>query len=72
MPETWHDCNGKIGRHLRYVPKGITGKAGRGGSSSDIDSKQVWALTIIVNYQGEYLLVKFCPICGEKLENFDV
>lgn len=54
--DAWHDCDGKIGKLLRFV------------TSCDEPARRYWSLLIIFEQASEYLPVCFCPICGEELE----
>lgn len=59
MSETRHNCDGKIGEHLRYVED---------PASTWNDGRPSWML-----HCGDYvrLPIRFCPVCGERLEKLD-
>lgn len=51
-----HNCDGRIGEHLRYVED---------PASTWNDGRPSWML-----HCGDYvrLPIRFCPVCGERLE----
>jgi len=55
MPDAWHNCDGTIGLHLRWI-------------SPNEGNPPTWAILIADQYRTRFLPVAYCPICGRKLE----
>lgn len=55
----WHNCNGEIGKHIRFVSEPL--KSFNGG-------KPTWVLLISGPKSLIYMPMNYCPICGEALK----
>jgi len=55
---TWHNCDGKIGKLLRYASR---------PASHIGNSEPTWFVWLA----NRPLMIKYCPVCGEELSEME-